>query len=209
MPGLSSLVNKAVAGDASIQLFYNTQNQNLALILMDGKADPQDPDSNYKPATDARPGILMDGTSIAATEFQGTNLVVAVTAPVVVGTAERTKNDVAIVSPVYKKLADTFKDHFTVAISSSPKQSWVAFLEGVNAAEVQVAEVTIKNTSKPALYGVGKVLYNSQLAAYYDASHSRRFIIYQDAAAPYKLVEFQPDSGSGMRNLSHPLLIAA
>lgn len=129
MPGVAALVNQSVAGDKSIQLFYNTNDSNPGLVLMSGDSS-DDPGKKYTAKSTDCKGIIVNPSQLgAATRFYGVNLVVGITYPVLKSChTEHTDYNVSIISPVYQPLATTEVSNTSIAVCSSPKAAFVYYL---------------------------------------------------------------------------------
>lgn len=126
MPALAAVVNKAVPGDKTINLYYNTSSAQVALSLQSGTSDP-DPDEYWAAADTDYPGYILNPSEIAAAQYRGVNLVVAATTPKESDKAP-TVNNISIVSPIYQMLTTTTLANNKIAIASAGEAAWVYFL---------------------------------------------------------------------------------
>ena len=130
MPGVASILNKAVAGDARIHLYYNTEKSNLGLLLCDGTQEEADPNWELVAGTNhSENGIIPNQSSLSATFHRDVQLVFAITSKTIqAGGPDPKAHDVSIVSPVYKPLTSTNRKYFVLASTTVRTKFHVFFL---------------------------------------------------------------------------------
>lgn len=129
MPGVASILNKAVAGDARIHLFYNTDKANLGLLLCDGTQQEADPGWELVAGSNhSEVGIIQNQSSLSATFHRDIQLVFAITSKTKAAAVDNTYHDVSIVSPVYKPLTSTNRKYFVLASTTVRTKFHVFFL---------------------------------------------------------------------------------
>ena len=196
MPGVASLLNKAVVDEKSIQLFYNTQELNLGLKLMDGNAKPSDESDQFRAKSSDHKGIIVNPSSLAVARYQGTNIAVGFTLPLLPeDQSDYTTYDVSIISPVYQPLASTEVQNKSIAFSSQGDAAWVTYITGPDKNNLSLTEYNVGNVNTDTFTGTTKILYNSKLAGYYDVNNQWRYVIYQDATST--LYEYCADTKQG------------
>lgn len=131
MPAIASVVNRAVPGDKSISLYFNTATAQLGYAFKSG-TDGDDPETAVWAASISDyPGYILNPSILTSDYFRGVNLVVGITKPKIEQGATQTVNQVSLVSPVYKKLASTSLQNSSVTMCSSGTHAWVYYLEYV------------------------------------------------------------------------------
>lgn len=119
MPALAAIVNPAVAGDKSINLYFNTSTAQVALALKSG-TEGEDPDTDVWAADQADyTGNVLNPSTIDGDVFRGVNVVVGVTKPKLEEGATQTVNQISLIAPVYKKLASTSLANKTITMCSA------------------------------------------------------------------------------------------
>lgn len=195
MPGLAVLINKAIPEAKSLHLFYNTQELNLGIALKDGSASPSDPSIKLVSAANNNQGLIVNGTSLGCAEYQGMNIVAALTQGVKpAGVTEFTKYDVSIVSPVYMPLSNTEKDNLAMAMASSGPKAWIYYLSGTDANSIRLNELSVDTKAVTTMANTTQIVAGSELAAYYDVSQSKRYVLYQEADDQGRIFEFCVDT---------------
>lgn len=179
MPGVAAIVNKAVSGDKSIQLFYNTEELNLGVVLKSGD-DSDDPDKNYAAKSTDRKGIIPNPSQIDAKEFLGINLVVGITQPTLPESGTYSTYNVSIISPVYRPLAKTEKTNVSIALCSTGKSAYVYYLGGTDASNISLHEYRIDTLGGQLITGTTGILKGTALAAY--CIGNDRYVIYQGSS---------------------------
>jgi hypothetical protein len=129
MPGTAALLNSGVPDSRSIQLFYDTDNSNLGLVLQSGDT-AKDPQKNFSANSDDREGCIHNPSDLGAAQYLGINFVVGFTRrkETVVDGSE-IDIDISLLSPVYRPLAKTNHINTTTAVCSSDKLAWVYYLQ--------------------------------------------------------------------------------
>jgi hypothetical protein len=186
MPGITAIVNRAVAKDDSIQCFYNTNNLNLGVTLKSGEASGTDPEDKYVASSTDAKGIIVNPSHIGATYLQGLVLVAGITQPpLAANTTTYTKYDISIISPVYKPLTQTDAISPITGIAtcsdggSDDTDVWIYYLTGTDQDTTKLKEYAINNFNISEQKKATPLL-GSSLAAYYDTKSKNRWVIYQD-----------------------------
>ncbi|KJZ67943.1 hypothetical protein HIM_12667 [Hirsutella minnesotensis 3608] len=206
MPALTAIVNKAVAGDRSISLFYNTSNAQLGLLSQSGT---QDDDANeeltWAAGNDDYPGVIMNPSQMSSSLYQGLNFVFAVTTPKSDSATSQSTNQVSIVSPVYKKLAITLPGNISVTSCSADDGGWVYFTNRYTTDTTTVQEVDLRTGRTTNFLSTSSSWINTSLAAYYDPTKKDRFVVFEasslmELSANKQQIQFIGATGNMLRN---------
>ncbi|KAJ1323714.1 hypothetical protein MN608_10959 [Microdochium nivale] len=181
MGGCTAIVNKAVTGDKSVELFYGTENLQLGLALR--TTDNSDANALklfVSKSTDTR-GNIKNPSRLGSAAYYGVNIVVGVTEGK--SNNDGPSNDISIVSPVYRPLASTELVNNSVAICVNDKGTagWVYYVAGASTNTFTIKEYRLDSFSASTAGGSTKVLEGTSLAAYFDPTTRKRFVIYQDS----------------------------
>ncbi|KAL7905453.1 hypothetical protein GGI35DRAFT_138316 [Trichoderma velutinum] len=191
MAALAAIYNPHAPKERSINLFFNTGNAQVALNLMSGTED-NDTDDVYACGDDDYAGYILSPSEIAGGTYRGVHHVVAATVPIVAKGASVTKNQISLISPVYKKLNTTALANKNTAFSADnvDKQAWAYFLDGSADHQTSLKEYDFKSGSTTKHLDQADILLNSSLAAYYSIKDKHRFVIYQEVGPGHHLKEF-------------------
>ncbi|KAF7559947.1 hypothetical protein G7046_g4219 [Stylonectria norvegica] len=194
------------SSDVQVHLFYNTNNNNLALELRSERKAQDGADDDYVATSADQPGNILNASRLASANLTGVGLVFGVTkqkAPASVAKdcdcppAADTKNDISIVGPIYRTLASTENKNISIAACSSDDTAWVFYLTGTDANTLEIKEVAI-GAGTPADYqDTVKIMPGTSLAAYYVPEADERYIIYQ-ANSDSHLREYTIDGGDSL-----------
>lgn len=129
MSAIAAVVNKAVADDKSIHLFFNTSKNQIGLSLQSGTGTDDQPSDMWAIDDDDYEGYILNPSFIAATYYRGLNFVAAVTKPN--PDVTETENQISMVSPVYRRLAKSELENNTIALCATPDgdDGWLYYLE--------------------------------------------------------------------------------
>ncbi|KAI1457413.1 hypothetical protein F4805DRAFT_457783 [Annulohypoxylon moriforme] len=178
MPAIAAIVNRAVAGDKNINLFYNTSSAQLGLGFKSGTND-DDPQAEWAAESTDYAGHIFNPSTIASDYYRGNQLVIAVTDPKVED-GHPTANQVSMVSPIYKKLASTSLQNKTVSMCSSGNTAWVYYLDGSAPGQMRLKEYNVENGNVSTFLQNQDVSLNCSLAAWYNPDTAERLVIYQE-----------------------------
>lgn len=158
MPALAAIYNEGqINVGCDIQVFYNTQLNNLAMV-MKSKGPAKDLNTQYEAPDKSPVGLIVNPSQMAVARIQGINMVVGFTrkpeyliaasatsgggnaANATANTANAAANagaddkewDVSLISPVYKPLTSTLAKYSNVALSTKGDEGWVYFLTWVS-----------------------------------------------------------------------------
>ncbi|KAI1171805.1 hypothetical protein F4777DRAFT_564072 [Nemania sp. FL0916] len=187
MAALAAVVNKAIADDKSIQLFFNTGKAQLGLALQSGTSTDDQPNNIWESGDDDYNGYILNPSSMAAVNYRGLNYVAAVTMPKLDNGATQTLNQISLVSPIYQKLSSTSLENTNVAICVTPdgNDGWLYHLSGQSADDRVLKELDLA-TLKTQNNTIQNVAPNASLATFYDADQKKRHVIYEGGG----LIEF-------------------
>ncbi|KAI1426135.1 hypothetical protein F5Y12DRAFT_310076 [Xylaria sp. FL1777] len=180
MAALAGVVNKAVADDKVINLFFNTGNAQLGLALQSGTSTDDQANDIWQPDDDDYSGYILNPSSIAAAYYRGLNYVAAVTTPKLEAGATQTVNQISLVSPIYQKLTATTLENTNIALCVTPdgNNGWLYHLSGQSADDRVLKELDLKtgSTQNNAIPGVAP---NASLAAFYHDVEQKRHVVYE------------------------------
>ncbi|KAM0252162.1 hypothetical protein ACHAQJ_007820 [Trichoderma viride] len=204
MAALAAIYNPLAPKDRSVSLFFNTSTAQVALTLKNGTEDSDENDV-YVCGDDDYPGYILNPSEIAGGSFRGVHHVIATTVPLVEKGTTVTKNQISLVSPVYKKLNTTALANKNTSFSTDDKKhAWAYFLEQVDHVPMYSGSANYQTTLKEYDFLSGHtaaylknadIKVNSSLAAYYNSKNAHRFVIYQEVGAGHHLKEFDITSG--------------
>ncbi|KAK4223234.1 hypothetical protein QBC38DRAFT_517343 [Podospora fimiseda] len=197
MSGIAALVVSTAPVNERIHVYYNTDTKNLGLTMKNGDKDGEDPSKSFASSADDQKVIIPNPSQIGASHLLGMNLVVGIANQAACGA---TKNDVAIISPVYKPLGSTEAYNLVVSICSSDtaKEAWVYYLTGPDANSIKFHEYSLYDFSTEQRAGNDNILKGSSLAAYYNTDDEKRYVIHQ-GRNPQDLYEICIDDRSTTR----------
>ncbi|KAK0761753.1 hypothetical protein N5P37_004552 [Trichoderma harzianum] len=196
MAALAAIYNPSAPKDRSVSLFFNTSTAQVALSLMNG-TEGNDNNDIYACGDDDYPGYILNPSEIAGGTYRGIQHVVATTVPIVEKGASVTKNQISLISPVYKKLNTTALANKNVSFSADnvDKHAWAYFLDGSANYQTALKEYDFLSGSTAKYLDHADIRVNSSLAAYYNIKNKHRFVIYQEVGAGNHLKEFDITSG--------------
>ncbi|KAI1124287.1 hypothetical protein F5Y10DRAFT_285208 [Nemania abortiva] len=190
MAALAAVVNKAVADDKSIQLFFNTGKAQLGLAIQSGTSTDDQPNDIWEPGDDDYNGYILNPSSIAAANYRGLNCVAAVTTPKLETGATQTVNQISMVSPIYQKLSSTTLENTNVALITTPdgNSGWLYHLSGQSADDRILKELDLRTLSTQN-NTIQNVAPNASLAAFYNPDTGKRHVIYEGGGLLEYVVE--------------------
>ncbi|KAM6478448.1 hypothetical protein HDV62DRAFT_370427 [Trichoderma sp. SZMC 28011] len=179
MAALAAIYNPLAPKDRSVNLFFNTGNAQVALTLKTGTAGSDENDV-YICGDDDYPGYILNPSEISGGSFRGVHHVVATTVPLVEKGASVTKNQISLVSPVYKKLNTTSLSNKNTSFASSDKGAWAYFLDGSANYQTQLKEYNFLTQHTATYLKNADIKLNSSLAAYVNPTNGHRYVIFQE-----------------------------
>ncbi|KAI0409853.1 hypothetical protein F4802DRAFT_4232 [Xylaria palmicola] len=191
MTAIAAIINKAVAEDKSINIFYNTSKAQLGLSLESGTANDDQPTGQWETGDGDYNGYILNPSQMAGVNFRGLQFVAAVTMPKLAQNETQTTNQVSLVSPVYMELGTTMLDHVRIAMCATPDgdEAWVYYYDGSNPTERTLFEFSLR-TGKTASYSTAHTVKpSSSLAAWYDPDLKERHIVFEGAGLSEFVVE--------------------
>lgn len=206
--GVSALVNEAVTGGKSIQLYYNDKNSNLGLSLKAGDGS-SDPDKTFVASSTDPTGQIVNPSHLGSgTKFHGINLVVGFTLPKLKeGQKDYESYDVSVLSPIYQPLTTTTPNNTTISVCSSPTVAYVYYLTGTDDTDTRLHEYRL-DSLKPSSKGrLNSILKGSSLAAYWHPDKKKPYVVYQTSESGNNLYEYniQDDQSTHLKNSSNAL----
>ncbi|KAJ8129840.1 hypothetical protein O1611_g3790 [Lasiodiplodia mahajangana] len=190
MAALAAVVNKAIADDKSIQLFFNTGKAQLGLAIQSGTSTDDQANDIWEPDDDDYNGYILNPSSIAAATYRGLNYVAAVTTPRLDPGATQTVNQISLVSPIYQKLSSTTLENTNVALCVTPdgNNGWLYHLSGESSSDRILKELDLKTLSTQN-NTIQNVAPNASLAAFYHEDEGKRHVIYEGGGLLEYIVE--------------------
>ncbi|KND88086.1 hypothetical protein TOPH_07325 [Tolypocladium ophioglossoides CBS 100239] len=130
MAAVAAIVNKAVADDKSINLFFNTSKAQLGISLQSGTDTDDQANDVWATGDDDYNGYVLNPSSMAGVYYRGLSFVAAVTMPKLDPNVTQTENQISLVSPVYQKLTTTTLENNNIALCATPSgnDSWLYYL---------------------------------------------------------------------------------
>ena len=130
MLGITSLIGLKPADDKSIQLFSNTNKDQLSLALKSGTSDGEDSNNIISTQAGDLPGNLINSSQLSSAEILGIKFVVGFTKHPESDDFKYLQNDdVSLISPVYRSIKQVIKGNTSVAMSSAGHLGFVYFTE--------------------------------------------------------------------------------
>ncbi|KAI0852452.1 hypothetical protein F5Y00DRAFT_273077 [Daldinia vernicosa] len=183
MAALAAIVDKDVADDKTICLFYNTSKAQLALSLQSGTdTDTDDPASDTCVTPDDYDRYILNPSSIAAAYYKGLKYVAAMTMPKQ-GQID-TDVQISLVSPTCQNFVegDRENNHIALGITPDGNECWLYYLVDVSANVKAMRELDLSTNETQALSAITQVRNNSSIAAWYDPEEEKRHVIYEAGA---------------------------
>lgn len=204
MVAVTALQNPNAPAGQQISLYYNLNNQNLALEQRNEgeKADP--PTDAYVSSETDQTGWIENPSQVAGTELNGIPIVFGFTAkkPDPDSKDPPTEHDVSILSPVYRPVGSTLVDNISIAATTSGSMASVFYLTGGKGNFIDIEERQLGEQNPVSWKGHSQIMEGSSLAAYItdEGDGPIRRVIYQ-ADDDSDLYDFEPDGG--LTKISH------
>ncbi|KAI0536513.1 hypothetical protein GGR58DRAFT_475007 [Xylaria digitata] len=207
MTAIAAIVNRAVAGDKSINVFFNTSKAQLGLWMQSGTDTEDQPTGNWETSDADYNGYILNPSHMAGIYYQGLHFVAAVTIPKLGQNETQTSNQISLVSPVYQGLATTMLDHVRIAMCGTLNgdQGWLYYYDGGNPTERTLKEFNLRTGKSTSFSTAHVVKPSSSLAAWYDPDQQQRHVIFEGSGLSDYIVEedtfsvfvaaYRPNSG--------------
>ncbi|KAI1395303.1 hypothetical protein F4819DRAFT_197732 [Hypoxylon fuscum] len=185
MATIAAVVNKAVADDKSVLLFYRAQSGQLGLSLQSGTGQEDQPAGTWETGSDDYEGYIMSPSHMAATYYRGVHLVAAVTMPKLAeGEEEVDHRNISLVSPVYQTLTTTTLDFNRIAMCAKPDgdEGWLYYYDGTNPDQRTLKEFSLMTGTSTTYDQVFSVKPSSSLAAWYNPDMKTRHVVFQGSS---------------------------
>ncbi|KAI1747087.1 hypothetical protein F4782DRAFT_522475 [Xylaria castorea] len=191
MTALAAIVNRAVAGDKRIHVFFNTSKAQLGISLQSGTNAEDQPTGDWETGDDDYNGYILNPSQMAGIYYRGLHFVAAVTMPKLAQSEVQTQNQISLVAPVYKKLTTTSLDHVRIAMCATPDgdQGWLYFYDGTTPTERTLKQFSLMTGDVASFDKAHVVKPSSSLAAWYDPTENKRHIVFQGSGLSEYTVE--------------------
>ncbi|RYP91657.1 hypothetical protein DL770_002223 [Monosporascus sp. CRB-9-2] len=214
MAAVAAIVNKAVAEEKSINLFFNTSKAQLGICLQSGTDTDDQPTDIWQAGDDDYNGYILNPSSLAGVYYRGLNFVAAMTTPKLDPGETQMEYQISLVSPVYQKLTTTTLelDTHAIALCATPNgnEGWLYYLGGVapyNAVLKELSLTTGASQGFPA--ETNDVFPNTSLAAWYEVDKTQRHVVYEGGGLIEFTVETKTRVNVAAGNMARNTSIAA